>query len=172
MTSRSRTRAGSWCGVSCSFSSSAPKSLTRWMFAASSMFIPRRASLRFASGGEVTGQTVRVTEAGDIRWGTPAARWVIAATVLGSGIAFLDGTIVNVALKAIGEDLDTGVSGLQWTIDAYLVTLTALLLFGGALGDRFGRRRMFVAGLASFTAASVACGLAPDAVVLAVARGA
>lgn len=109
--------------------------------------------------------------AGDIRWGTPAARWVITATVLGSGIAFLDGTIVNVALPAIGKDLDTGVSGLQWTVDAYLVTLTALLLFGGALGDRFGRRRMFVAGLASFTVASVACGLAPDAAVLAISRG-
>ena len=109
--------------------------------------------------------------AGDIRWGTPAARWVIAATVLGSGIAFLDGTIVNVALRAIGQDLDTGVSGLQWTVDAYLVTLTALLLFGGALGDRFGRRRIFIAGLASFTVASVACGLAPDATVLAISRG-
>ena len=107
---------------------------------------------------------------GDIRWGTPAARWVIGATVLGSGIAFLDGTIVNVALRAIGQDLHTGVSGLQWTVDAYLVTLTALLLFGGALGDRFGRRRMFVAGLASFTVASVACGLAPDAGVLAISR--
>jgi EmrB/QacA subfamily drug resistance transporter len=95
---------------------------------------------------------------------------VLAATVLGSGIAFLDGTIVNVALKAIGEDLDTGVSGLQWTVDAYLVTLTAFLLFGGALGDRFGRRKIFVAGLASFTVASVACGLAPDAAVLAIAR--
>jgi EmrB/QacA subfamily drug resistance transporter len=107
---------------------------------------------------------------GDIRWGTPAARWVLAATVLGSGIAFLDGTIVNVALKAIGVDLDTGVSGLQWTVDAYLVTLTAFLLFGGALGDRFGRRKIFVTGLVSFTVASVACGLAPDATVLAIAR--
>src|SRR5580765_1888510 len=115
MTSRSRTRAGSWCGVSWSFSSSATKSLMRWMIAASSIFIPRRDSLRFAFGGEVTGQTGRVTGAGDIRWGTPAARWVIAATVLGSGIAFLHGTIVNVAPKAIGEDLDTGASGLQWT---------------------------------------------------------
>jgi EmrB/QacA subfamily drug resistance transporter len=111
-----------------------------------------------------------VSDAGHIRWGTPAARWVIAATVLGSGIAFLDGTIVNVALRAIGEDLDTGVTGLQWTVDAYLVTLTAFLLFGGALGDRFGRRRIFVTGLASFTVASVACGLAPDAAVLAIAR--
>ena len=78
---------------------------------------------------------------GELRWGTPAARWVIAATVLGSGIAFLDGTIVNVALPAIGRDLKTDVAGLQWTLDAYLVTLTAFLLFGGALGDRFGRKR-------------------------------
>ena len=107
---------------------------------------------------------------GELRFGTPAARWVIAATVLGSGIAFLDGTIVNVALPAIGRDLKTDVAGLQWTVDAYLVTLTALLLFGGALGDRFGRRRMFVAGLVSFTVASVACALAPDATVLALSR--
>src|SRR5262245_1922196 len=112
-----------------------------------------------------------MTGNGDIRWSTPAARWVIAATVLGSGIAFLDGTIVNVALRAIGEDLDTGVSGLQWTVDGYLVTLTALLLFGGALGDRFGRRRIFVTGLVSFTVASVACGLATDVTVLVIARG-
>src|SRR3954467_2839619 len=126
--------------------------------------------LRFESGGEVTGQTVRVSGDGDIRWGTPAARWVIGATVLGSGIAFLDGTIVNVALKAIGEDLDTGVSGLQWTVDAYLVTLTAFLLFGGALCALFGRRKIFIVGLVSFTVASVACGLAPNATVLAIAR--
>src|SRR5438874_6141538 len=92
---------------------------------------------------------------GGIRFGTPAARWVIAATVLGSGIAFLDGTIVNVALPAIGRDLKTDVAGLQWTVDAYLVLLSALLLFGGALGDRFGRRRIFVTGLVSFTIASI-----------------
>ena len=96
---------------------------------------------------------------------------MIAATALGSGVAFLDGTIVNVAFRAIGSDLHTGVSGLQWTVDAYLVTLTALLLFGGTLGDRFGRRRVFVAGLVSFTVASVACGLAPDVTALAIARG-
>src|SRR4051812_7333656 len=110
-----------------------------------------------------------VTE-GELRWGTPAARWVIAATVLGSGMAFLDGTIVNVALPAIGRDLKTDVAGLQWTLDAYLVTLTAFLLFGGALGDRFGRKRIFLTGLVSFTLASVACAVAPDATVLALAR--
>ena len=111
-----------------------------------------------------------VDDNADIRFGTPAARWVIAATVLGSGIAFLDGTIVNVALPAIGRDLKTDVAGLQWTVDAYLVLLTALLLFGGALGDRYGRRRIFVTGLVSFTVASVACALAPNATVLAFAR--
>ncbi len=110
------------------------------------------------------------SDGAEIRFGSPAARWVIAATVLGSGIAFLDGTIVNVALPAIGRDLKTDVAGLQWTVDAYLVMLTALLLFGGALGDRFGRRRMFVAGLVSFTVASVACAVAPDATLLAIAR--
>jgi len=111
-----------------------------------------------------------VSDGGEIRFGTPAARWVIAAMVLGSGIAFLDGTIVNVALPAIGKALKTNVSGLQWTVDAYLVLLTALLLFGGALGDRYGRRRVFVIGLVSFTAASVACAAAPNATVLAISR--
>ena len=109
-------------------------------------------------------------ERGAIRFGTPAGRWVIAATVLGSGIAFLDGTIVNVALPAIGRALKTDLAGLQWTVDAYLVLLTALLLFGGALGDRFGRRRVFVIGLVSFTVASVACAAAPNATALAIAR--
>src|SRR3954463_1587485 len=110
-----------------------------------------------------------VTE-GELRWGTPAARWVIAATVLGSGIAFLDGTIVNVALPAIGRDLKTDVAGLQWTLDAYLVTLTAFLLFGGALGDRFGRRRIFVIGLVSFTFASVGGAVGNPALLLVIAR--
>ena len=105
-----------------------------------------------------------------IRFGTPEARWVLIATVLGSGIAFLDGTVVNVALPTIGEDLDTGMSGLQWTLDAYLVTLSALLLLGGALGDRYGRRRMFVVGLVTFSAASLLCAVAPTVGTLIAAR--
>jgi MFS family permease len=105
-----------------------------------------------------------------LRLGTASARWVIAATVLGSGVAFLDGSVVNVALPSIGRDLHTDVAGLQWTIDAYLVTLTALLLFGGALGDRLGRKRVFMGGLVAFTVASVGCGAAPNATVLALAR--
>ena len=97
-----------------------------------------------------------------VRTGTPAARWILFATVLGSGVAFLDSTVVNVALPAIERDLDAGVSGLQWTVDAYLVTLSAFLLVGGALGDLHGRRRMFVIGLVLFTVASALCGLAPN----------
>ena len=89
------------------------------------------------------------------------ARWLIAAAVLGSGIALLDGTVVNVALPAIGRDLGGGLTGQQWVLDGYLLTLSALLLTGGAAGDRYGRRRVFVAGLVVFTAASVVCGLSP-----------
>ena len=105
-----------------------------------------------------------------MRVGTPAGRWVLAGTVLGSGMAFLDATVVNVALPAIGRDLGAGLSGLQWTLDAYLLTLSALLLLGGALGDRYGRRRVLEAGLVAFTAASVLCGLAPTLGTLVAAR--
>ncbi|OBH11390.1 MFS transporter [Mycobacterium sp. E1747] len=92
---------------------------------------------------------------------SPAARWLIAAAVLGSGIAFLDGTVVNVALPAIGRDLRTGLTGQQWVLDGYLLSLATLLLSGGAAGDRYGRRRIFIGGLAVFTVASLACGLSP-----------
>ena len=97
-------------------------------------------------------------------------RWVIAATVLGSGLAMLDGTVVNVALPTIGRDLHGGVAALQWIVTAYLLTLAALLLIGGALSDRYGRRRVFLVGVVWFTAASVACGLAPSTTALNVAR--
>ncbi len=105
-----------------------------------------------------------------MRYASTAGRWVIAATVLGSGVAFLDGTVVNVALPTISRDLHTGLSDLQWITDAYLLTLGALIILGGSLGDRFGRRRVFVFGLVSFTAASVICGLAPNTLVLIGAR--
>lgn len=105
-----------------------------------------------------------------MRMGTAEARWVLLATVLGSGVAFLDGTIVNVALPAIAADLDAGTGDLQWVLNAYLVTLSAFVLLGGSLGDRFGRRRVFLLGLAGFTAASVLCGVAPDVGVLIAAR--
>jgi EmrB/QacA subfamily drug resistance transporter len=97
-------------------------------------------------------------------------RWVLATTVLGSGVAFLDATVVNVALPRIGRDLHVGLADLQWTSIAYTLTLSAFLLLGGALGDRYGRRRVFVVGLGWFAIASLACGLAPSAPVLVFAR--
>lgn len=102
--------------------------------------------------------------------GTAEARWVLLATVLGSGVAFLDGSIVNVALPAIAEDLDAGLGDLQWVVNSYLVTLSALVLLGGALGDRYGRRKVFLLGLLLFTMSSVLCGLAPNVGVLIGAR--
>jgi EmrB/QacA subfamily drug resistance transporter len=97
-------------------------------------------------------------------------RGVLLATVLGSGVAFLDGTVVNVALPVLGRELHAGIAGLQWTVDAYLLTLTALLLVGGSLGDALGRRKMFVAGLVWFAVASAACGLSPSIGALVAAR--
>jgi EmrB/QacA subfamily drug resistance transporter len=105
-----------------------------------------------------------------VRSGTPAGRWVLLATVLGSGMAGIDATVVNVALPAIGADFDVGLSSLQWTITAYTLTLAALILLGGSLGDRFGRRRVFVIGVVWFALASLLCGLAPTAPLLIAAR--
>lgn len=105
-----------------------------------------------------------------LRTRTPGGRGALFAVVLGSGIAFLDQTVVNVALPAIGRSLSSGLTGMQWVVDAYLITLSALLLVGGALGDRLGRRRVFVIGLLWFVSASAACGLAPTWPILAVSR--
>ena len=102
--------------------------------------------------------------------GTGAGRAVIAAAALGSGIAFLDGTVVNVALRSIGEDLDASLAQLQWITNGYLLSLASLILLGGSLGDRFGRRRVFVIGTIWFAAASLLCGLAPNPEVLIAAR--
>jgi EmrB/QacA subfamily drug resistance transporter len=90
--------------------------------------------------------------------------------VLGSGVAFIDGTVVNVALPAIGDDFDISLAGLQWVVNAYLIALSSLLLLGGSLGDRLGRRHVFVVGLALFAISSVLCGIAPSAAVLVAAR--
>ncbi len=104
--------------------------------------------------------------------GTAAGRWVLLATVLGSGIVMIDGTVVNVALPHIGRDLGGGFGGLQWTINAYTLTLASLILLGGSLGDHFGRRRIFLVGVIWFAGASAACGLAPSMEVLVAARAA
>ena len=97
-------------------------------------------------------------------------RWVLLATVLGSGMAQLDGTVVNVALPRIGTDLDAGLTSLQWTVNAYTLTLAGLLLLGGSLGDRLGRRRIFVIGTIWFALASAGCALAPSADILIATR--
>lgn len=97
-------------------------------------------------------------------------RLALAATVAASGMASLDATVVNVALPHIGDDLGSGVSALQWVLTGYLVSLASLILLGGALGDRYGRRKVFVIGTVWFAAASLLCGLAPDVEVLVVAR--
>jgi len=108
--------------------------------------------------------------AGGLRYASARGRAVLLATVLGSGIAFLDATVVNIALPAIGEDLDAGLAGLQWTVNAYALTLAGLLLIGGSLGDRFGRRRVFVIGVAWFAVASLLCAVAPTSELLIAAR--
>jgi EmrB/QacA subfamily drug resistance transporter len=108
--------------------------------------------------------------AASVRLGTAQGRWVVAAAVLGSGIAFLDGTLVNAALPAIGHDLDADIGGLQWVVTGYLLTLGSLLVLGGSLGDRYGRRRVFEIGVTGFGVASVLCGLAPSTELLVVAR--
>ena len=97
-------------------------------------------------------------------------RWVLAVTVLGSGIASLDATVVNIALPTIGRDFHTGVGALQWVMTGYTLTLAAFLLIGGTLGDRFGRRRVYLTGVVWFALASAACGFAPGALFLIVTR--
>jgi EmrB/QacA subfamily drug resistance transporter len=99
------------------------------------------------------------------------ARWTLVASILGSSMAFIDGSVVNVALPAIQHDLGGGLATQQWVIDAYLLTLGSLILVGGSLGDIFGESRVFAIGVASFAGASALCGVAPDAPALIVFRG-
>jgi EmrB/QacA subfamily drug resistance transporter len=101
---------------------------------------------------------------------TRQERLTLIATILGSAVVFLDSTVVNVALPAIQADLDTGLAGQQWVVEAYMLTLVSLLLVGGALGDLYGRRRMFVIGLAGFAVTSVLCAIAPTEETLVGAR--
>jgi EmrB/QacA subfamily drug resistance transporter len=99
------------------------------------------------------------------------ARWTLVASILGSSMAFIDGSVVNVALPAIQHDLGGGLATQQWIVDAYLLTLGSLILVGGSLGDIYGEFRIFALGVAGFAVASVLCALAPDATTLIVFRG-
>ena len=120
----------------------------------------------------MTETTASQTESGDpgLRIKSSRGRWVVAATVLGSGMAALDATVVGIALPAIGRDFHAGVASVQWVVDAYTLTLAGLLLLGGTLGDSYGRRKLFVIGTIWFAVASLLCGVAPDAGVLIAAR--
>src|ERR687885_2404527 len=96
-----------------------------------------------------------------LTYGSARGRWVIAAAVLGSGMAGLDATVVGIALPAVGREFGAGVDALQWVSNAYTLTLAGLLLLGGTLGDRLGRRRVFLVGVVWFGVASALCGVAP-----------
>ena len=131
------------------------------------------------SGTRLSGRATQVgavapsapeTGAGGLRLGTASGRWVLLATVLGSGVVMLDGTVVNIALPTIGRDFHTQLATLQWTVTAYTLTLAAFILIGGSLGDRYGRRRVFVIGIIWFAAASLLCGIAPTTTILIAAR--
>src|SRR3989440_2553070 len=96
--------------------------------------------------------------------------WVLVATILGSSMAFIDGSVVNVALPVIQRDLNATTSDVQWIVEAYSLFLAALILVGGSLGDHFGRRRIFAIGIAIFTLSSIWCGLSPNVLQLILAR--
>jgi EmrB/QacA subfamily drug resistance transporter len=111
-----------------------------------------------------------VAQAPGLTFSSARGRWVVAVTVLGSGIAALDATVVNIALPTIGRDFDTGISSLQWVMSGYTLTLAAFLLIGGSLGDHYGRRKIYTIGIIWFALASAACGFAPSVVFLIIMR--
>ncbi|MEH6378468.1 MFS transporter [Streptomyces sp. KLMMK] len=127
---------------------------------------PRPSPARAAAAG----RDPAADDGPDVRLGTATGRAVLLTAVLGSGMAMLDSTVVNVALPHIGRDLGADLAALQWTVNAYMLTLAGLILLGGALGDRFGRRRIFIVGVVWFALASLLCGIAPTAGVLIGAR--
>jgi EmrB/QacA subfamily drug resistance transporter len=100
----------------------------------------------------------------------PAQRWTLIGSILGSGAVFIEGSVTSVALPAIARDLHLGIAGLQWTMNGYLLTMSSLILLGGALGDRYSRGRIFSWGLIGFAIASAGCALAPNLALLVTAR--
>ena len=120
---------------------------------------------------DLGGATAPAPTAGpQLRVSSPVGRWVLLATVLGSSMVLLDSTVVNVALPTIGRDLGASLAGLQWTVTGYTLSLAGLILLGGSLGDRAGRRRVFLIGVVWFALASALCAAAPDIAVLIAAR--
>jgi EmrB/QacA subfamily drug resistance transporter len=115
-------------------------------------------------------EAVLLTGSADALCSGRAAPWVLAATILGSSITFIDSTVVNVALPVLQRELGTDIVGAQWIVEAYSLMLSALILVGGSLGDRWGRRRVFSAGLVLFAVASAGCGLAQTTAHLIAAR--
>ncbi|MGH2905172.1 MAG: MFS transporter, partial [Solirubrobacterales bacterium] len=111
-----------------------------------------------------------MTEQAGLTLDSGPGRWTIAVCVLGSCIVFLDGSVVNIALPAIGRDLDAGLADLQWIVNGYMLALASLIILGGSLGDRFGRRKAFLVGTVWFTVASMLCGLAPSSELLIAGR--
>jgi EmrB/QacA subfamily drug resistance transporter len=105
-----------------------------------------------------------------MRLASAPGRWTVTAAILSSGTVFVESTVVTVALPSVGRDLGLGLEGLQWVMNSYLLTLSALMLLGGSLGDLFGHRRVLMAGLTGFTAASIGAALAPSAAILLVVR--
>jgi EmrB/QacA subfamily drug resistance transporter len=124
-----------------------------------------------SGGGDDAGDAAATSAVADpLVLSSAKGRWVVAATVLGTGIAFLDSTVVGIALPSIGRTFHGGVGTLQWVVTGYALTLAAFLLLGGALGDRYGRKRVFSIGVVWFAVASACCGLAPTAGLLIGAR--
>src|SRR5215475_13583593 len=120
---------------------------------------------------EISGATAPVPTAGpQLQVSSGVGRWVLAATVIGPSMAMLDSTVVNVALPTIGRELNASLAGLQWVITGYTLSLAGLILLGGSLGDRVGRRRVFLIGVVWFALASALCGAAPNIGVLVAAR--
>jgi len=113
---------------------------------------------------------VAASQPAGLRYSSGPGRWVLLATVLGSAMASIDATVVGIALPAIGHDFNSSLATLQWVVTAYTLTLAGLLLFAGALGDKYGRKRIFVFGVVWFAVASVLCGIAPDSPFLIAAR--
>src|SRR5438270_8802433 len=103
---------------------------------------------------------INTRKAPTTKCGKAQRRWTLAATILGSSMVFIDGTVVNVALPALQTRLNATAVDVQWVVEAYALLLSAFLLIGGSLGDHFGRRRVFVIGIGIFAAASAACGFA------------